>query len=337
MRIGAAEVPRVAAKELPPAWLIAADEPLLAIEAADSVRTEARKQGYTEREVLFIDQRSDWTKLAGAGHSGSLFATRQLLEWRVATEVGKPGSDAIAQWLEHFPPDTCLLVILPGRDPVKRRTKWVSAFEQKGVVVDIKPIYDNQFGAWLKTRLRQRGLEISAEALHRLSYRLEGNLLAAAQEIERLSLWCDGRVEVDEVEELVGDSARFDPFQLTDRALSGDAGATVRVLRGLRAEGAPPPRVVWLIHRELSHLLALSGKGRAAASEYGRQQRLWPARLDMLMRATRRFTRPDLLTMMQHCQRLDAMSKGRADGDVWATAERLLLSIAGRLPLAGVA
>ena len=331
MRISGSDVPSAVERNLANAWLVVADEPLLAIEAGDAIRKAALGAGYSDREVVFIDQKNDWGKLTGVGQNGSLFSTRQLLEWRVAAEVGKPGSDAIKSWFEHFPPDTLVLMMMSGREVLRRKTKWVDQFESNGVVVDVKPVYANQFPRWLQQRLNQRGLRIDPDALDRLCYRLEGNLLASAQEVERLALWCEGHVTLADVEETVGDSARFDLFQLTDRALSGDAAGMLRVIRGLQAEGEPPQRMVWLLHREIHHLRALCGVGRGQIQAYGRSQRLWPARLDMLSRAANRFKRQSLDQLLVSCQQLDAMSKGRLVGDVWESAEQMLLVLAGRI------
>lgn len=331
MRINGSDVHAAVQGPLASAWLVVADEPLLAIEAGDAIRKAALAEGYSDREVLFIDQKNDWAKLSAVGQNGSLFATRQLLEWRVDADVGKPGSDAINSWFERFPPDTLVLMMVSGREVLRRKTKWVDKFESNGVVVDVKPVYPNQFSRWLQQRLTQRQLRIDPEALYRLSYRLEGNLLAAAQEVERLALWCDGHVTLQHVEDTVGDSARFDLFQLTDRALAGDAAGALRVVRGLQAEGEPPQRMVWLLHREIHHLRNLCGMGRGQMQTYGRSQRLWPARLDMLSRAANRFERDVLNRLLVNCQHLDAMSKGRLVGDVWAAAERVLLVLSGRM------
>jgi DNA polymerase-3 subunit delta len=244
------------AQRLLPAYLISGDEPLLAGEAADAVRARARSAGFTEREVHFVERSGDWEAVRASAANLSLFGARRILEIRLATaRPGAAGNVALKALLEDAAPDMLLLILAPRLDREAQGAEWVRALEQHGAWLQLWPVDPARLVAWLRSRCRTLGLEPSEAALELLAARTEGNLLAAHQELGKLTLLAgSGPVTPDTVRASVGDSARFDVFQLGDTVLAGDAARALRMLAGLRAEGSEATLVLWALLRTLRDL-----------------------------------------------------------------------------------
>ena len=316
--------------ELAPVYLIAGEEPLLLQEAGDALRARARALGFGEREVLDVDSRFDWNQLARSSASLSLFSSRRLIELRVPTGlVGKEGSAAIMEWCKASAADTVLLVSA-AQWSKKHEGAWVREVERTGVYVPIKPLRVDELPAWILARMRSHGFAPDDDAVALLASRAEGNLLAIAQEIDKLAMLREGgRVAASELEALDADNALFDVFKLTDAAFGGDAQRALRVLAGLRAEGEDViPMLGWLLNQlELALRLASADDFAAAArAEYN----FWPARQRVFANALKRAGRGS--SHWEHCvawcARIDRMAKGREFGDPWREFERLLVAIA---------
>ena len=206
---------------LAPIYLLSGDEPLLLMEAADAVRRAARDQGYEERVVLDADKRFDWRELSAQASSQSLFAQRRVLDLRLAScRLGKEGGDALRQYAQRPAEDTLLLVTAPRLDSAAQRSVGFKALADQGVAVRLWPPERKAFAQWLEQRLRARGLRPERDAVHLLAERVEGNLLAAAQEVDKLALlFGAGAIDADAVIQGVTDSARFDVYGLIDSAL----------------------------------------------------------------------------------------------------------------------
>lgn len=323
--------------ELAPVYLIASEEPLLLQETADALRARARALGFGEREVLDVEARFDWNELARAGAGLSLFATKRLIELRLPTGlVGKEGSAAIVEWCKSAAPDTVLL-ILAAEWSKKHEGAWVKEVERTGVYLSIKPLRVEELPAWIRTRMRSLGFTPDDDAVALLASRAEGNLLAIAQEIDKLAMLREGgRVAAEELEALDADNALFDVFKLTDAAFAGDAARALRVLHGLRGEGEDLiPMLGWLLNQlELALRLASANDfATAARAEYN----FWPARQKLFAAALRRAGRgaEHWERCVAWCARIDRMAKGRLQddsgrsiGDPWQELERLLVAIA---------
>jgi len=316
--------------ELAPVYLTAGDEPLLLQEAADALRSRARALGFSEREVLDVDARFDWNELARTGTGLSLFATRRLIEVRLPT--GRPdrdGSAAIVEWCKSPAPDTVLL-ILASEWSKKHEGAWVKEVERTGVYLPIRSLRVDELPSWIRARMRSRGFEPDEDAVALLASRAEGNLLAIAQEIDKLSMLREGgRVAAAELEALDADNALFDVFKLTDAAFGGDAARALRVLQGLRGEGEDLiPMMGWLLNQlELALRLASADDfASAARAEYN----FWPARQRLFAAALKRAGRgaAHWERCVAWCARIDRMAKGREQGDPWQELERLLVAIA---------
>ncbi|AIF47421.1 DNA polymerase III subunit delta [Dyella japonica A8] len=314
------------ADRLLPVYLLAGEE-LLVLEAADALRAQARKLGYAEREVLDVGNHFDWDDLARSAAGMSLFATRRLLDLRLPT--GRPGTEgakAINEFCANPPPDVTLLITATEWSS-KHEGAWTKNLDAAGALVVFNAPRPNEWASWIGARLTSRGLSATPDAAALLAERVEGNLLAAAQEIDKLVvLHGQGKIDAQEMENLVADSARYDAFKLTDAAFAGEGGRALRILAGLHAEGEELIGLMgWLVN-QLQLALRLANARDFAAQ--ARAERLWPAREQLFRKALRRAPREHWLQCLARAARIDRMAKGREQGDAWLEAERLIAAIA---------
>jgi DNA polymerase-3 subunit delta len=332
-QLRADQLARQLAGGLSPVYFIHGDEPLLVGECADAVRSAARQQGFSDRQVFSADSGFDWNRLAAASDSLSLFSERRILELRLPT--GKPGRDgakALCAYAGRLPDDTVLLVISAKLEAAARRSKWVQALDRAGVSVPVWPVETADLPAWIDRRMRGHNMLASRDALQLIADRVEGNLLAAAQEIEKLYLLQGpGPLDLDSVVELVADSARFDIFTLVDAALAGDAVYAQRVLTGLRAEGVEPVLVLWALSREIRALasMARAVKGGMPLGRVLAERRVWEKRKPLIGGVLQRIRGRQWWLLLQRCALLDRVIKGRAPGSAWDELLQLTLRIAG--------
>jgi DNA polymerase-3 subunit delta len=328
---------RLARDALPAVVLLASGEPLLLLEAGDAVRRRARETGYAERTVFDADSEFDWSELQVGVSSLSLFSSRRLIELRLATgKPGKEGGEMLAA-LARNPASDVVLLIQAAQWSRAHETAWVKAIDQSGWFVPMWPVKPAELPAWIGKRLAARGLGADAAAVAMLAERVEGNLLAAAQEIDKLALLHPGaRFDVAALRALVADSARHDVFGLVDAAFSGEAGHALRILEGLRGEGAQVPALLPWVASQLGILTRLAevrdrgGNLGAALQSAG----LWQSREQGFRRALARGKAADFERLLADCARLDRVSKGREAGESWREMERLVAGIAapGALP-----
>ncbi len=320
---------QLAAGELKPAYLIAGAEPLLVIEAADALRARAKELGYLERDVLDVEANFDWNRLGNAGRELSLFASRKLIDLRLPTgRPGKEGSAAILEFCADPPPDTVLLVTA-GEWSRKHEAAWSAGIEKIGAATVAWPLKVEELPGWIGTRMASRGLKATPEAIRFLAERVEGNLLAAAQEIDKLALLHAGAtLDVSLLEASVADDARYDVFRLADAAIGGDAARALHIVAGLREEGEEIiPLLGWML-TQLRLLLRLASAGGNLAQAL-RSERIWPAAREALFRhALKAGDRAHWERCLAQAGRIDAMAKGRPPGDAWRELERLVAAIA---------
>ncbi|UVE17183.1 DNA polymerase III subunit delta [Pseudomonas sp. LS44] len=344
MKLNPAQLGKHLQNGLAPVYVVSGDEPLLCQEAADAIRAACRAQGFGERQVFNADANFDWGLLYAAGASLSLFAEKRLLELRIAN--GKPGDKGTAALLEYLarpPEDTVLLISLPKLDGSAQKTKWAKALidGQAAQFVQIWPVDVGQLPQWIRQRLAQAGLAADQAAVELIAARVEGNLLAAAQEIEKLKLLAEGgQVDVATVQAAVADSARFDVFGLIDAALNGEPAHALRTLEGLRGEGVESAVILWALARELRLLAGIAhqhsqgvplDKAFAAA-----RPPVWDKRKPLIGKALQRHSAARWGQLLQDAQLIDAQIKGQAAGDPWTSLSRLTLLLAGkRLSLPG--
>jgi DNA polymerase-3 subunit delta len=316
-------------QKLLPAYLVSGDEPLLTGEAADAVRARARAAGFTERETHFLERGSDWDDVRASAGNMSLFGSRRLVEIRLPS--GKPGvtgNKALVALLERSDPDAIFLILTPRLDRDAQNADWVRAVETHGAWVQVWPIDVDRLPAWLRSRCRRLKLDATDDALELLAERTEGNLLAAHQELEKLTLLVpDGRVTVDTILSSVTDSARFDVFQLGEAALAGDTERALRMIAGLRGEGTEPTLVLWALTKAMRDLW--NGMTNGA----GGKPRTWQRQSAALDKGLRRAGRLSFPALTVRAGRADRMVKGRLAGDAWDEIALLAADICGRSPL----
>ena len=314
--------------KLAPVYLVAGDEPLLVADALEQIRAAARQAGFEERDLHVVDRTFRWDELAGSADNLSLFGSRKILELRLPSpKPGDAGGKALRELAAKPDPDRLLVVAVTGR--VDGSAVWVRNLEKAGVQVEIWPVERAELPSWIRARAARHGLKLTANAAEVLAERVEGNLLAADQELAKLALTGNAS-EVDEerILEAVADSARFDVFRLTDAVLCADAARALRVLHGLRAEGVHPVLVSWAMARELRLLASLKfavASGDSPASVMGRQ-RVSRRRQPVVEKALRRYEWGQLTALLAQAAEVDGIVKGAAGASPWDALTRLVVA-----------
>ncbi len=321
-------------RELRPLYVLYGDEPLLVLEAADAIRAKARAQGYTEREVLTVLPGFDWGQLLAAGGNLSLFGDRKLIDLRIpGGKPGREGGAALQAWCGNLSPDTMLLVTLPELDWKEEKAAWFTALTQAGVAIKLMAPPLPELPGWIAGRLRRQQQSADAEALRFIADRVEGNLLAAHQEIQKLGLlYPAGALSLEQVRDAVLNVARYDIDSLREALVAGDVARLTRTLEGLRQEGEAPPLVLWAMSEEIRALATLRAgldAGRPLDMAM-REAKIWGPRQAAIRKALPRFSSATLAGALRHAARIDLLAKGIGRGDVWDEFLRLGLSLAGK-------
>ncbi|HJW52399.1 MAG TPA: DNA polymerase III subunit delta [Burkholderiaceae bacterium] len=321
---------------MPPLVVVSSDEALLALEAQDALRQSARALGYTEREVLNVDARFDWSKLTQATLALSLFAERRIIEVRLPT--GKPGvagATALEALAESVPADTLTLIALPKLDRKTREARWASALARAGTWLDIETIERARLPQWIGERLARQRQSVPPDALEFIADRVEGNLFAAHQEIAKLALlYPAGGLSLDQVRDAVLNVARYDVSQLQAAMVGGDRKRVAKTMAGLRDEGEALPLIIWAIAEELRALIrvkALVASGRPLAAA-ARENRIWGPRERLFERALGRLDLDRLEHTVARIADIDRLAKGlrapKADSDPWLELTDIALDVA---------
>lgn len=319
-------------QQLLPVYLISGDETLLVQECCDLIRQKARAQGCNEREIIDADGASfNWQDILHSAASMSLFADRKLVELRLPSgKPGAEGSKALCEYLEISGGEDVLLMVSGKIDKQSLNSKWYKALDKAGATIQIWPVDAKSLPRWLQQRVRGAGMTIDDDALQLLSDRVEGNLLAAVQEVEKLKLLAqDARITTQTVIEAVSDNARYNVYEMADNALMGHARASLRMLHGLRAEGSEPPVVLWALARELRTLYQAKldcDKGQSAQQVLS-TLRVWPNRISIMQAALARHDATSLSLLLEQASQTDGSIKGFAGGNPWDNLERLVLDI----------
>lgn len=337
MRLPSEQLDSHLKRGLQPLYTVFGNEPLLALEAGDRIRARARAEGYTEREILTADSGFKWNQLALAGSSQSLFASRKLLEMRIPTgKPGKEGGEALQAYCLALPPDTVTLVYVPDIDWRAQKSAWFEALVQHGVAVEAKPVLRKALPQWIAARLEQQAQQTDPETLAFIADRVEGNLLAAHQEVQKLALlFPPGPIRFDQVREAVLDVARYDVFNLGEIMLEGDPLRLARVLDGLQGEGTAAPLVLWSLTEEIRAIgKILTGiNGGKPASMMLREARVWgPSHQSAMQNNLPRFTLAQVTEALRHAAVIDRIVKGLLRGDAWNELLQLALRFARNNP-----
>ena len=324
------------AKSLSSLYIIASDEHLLALEAADKIRKTARAQGYSEREVLVVERTFKWGELLAANQSQSLFGDKKLVELRIPTgKPGKDGGQALQAYAGNLNPDNLTIISLPKLDWATAKAAWVGTLQQAGTYIEIPLVERAHLPGWIGNRLTAQQQSADRQCLDFIADRVEGNLLAAHQEIQKLALlYPAGKLSFEQVHDAVLNVARYDVFKLNEAMLSGDVARLMRMMDGLKGEGEALPLVLWAVAEEVRTLLKLKA-GVAQGKALGmllKQYRIWGPRERLMEPALRRISLSALQTALQEAAQIDKMVKGlRAkafSGDAWDALAQLGLKLA---------
>jgi len=322
---------------LPLYWL-SGDEPLLMQEAADLIRSQYKENGYTEREILNVDKSFDWGQFFQSTGNLSLFAEKKIIELRLSTaKLEDAGKKAIQHYLSDLNPDYLILLSGPKLDAATLKTKWFSEIEKHGAFMQIWPINRDNLTPWLEQRLLREGIHADTEAIHLLVDKVEGNLLAAMQEIEKLKLLTSGasentiRLDAKTVMQVVADSSRYNAYQLVDAALLGDVSRTQKMLAGLKNEGLFPLIILAAICRELRALLPMLEKKRdgQGVNAIIQSARVWYNRKQAVAAALARLDTNSIWTLLDHSRLIDQSIKGLSKADPWIELSLLLMHLSG--------
>lgn len=328
MTVKPGQLPALLERSLAPAYLIAGTEPLLVQECRDQVIHAAQAQGFDERTVHDAGTGFDWSAVLEASGAPSLFSSRRIVDLRLPSgKPGNEGSAAIVDLVQATDPDLLLLVSSGEWGAAMRKLKWVGAIAQGGVLVEIWPVKPHQMPEWIRQRMMRAGLDPDPGAVALLAELMEGNLLAAQQEIDKLVLLGHaGQVTADHVTQVVANSARFDSFRLVECALLGRLDECLRVAAGLQRTGIAIQAVTGAMYRELTvadTVRAAIAAGENESAAFGRL-RIWQARQGPIRQALRRLTGLQIGESFRALGLIDRQSKGRAPGDAWQSLDRLL-------------
>lgn len=319
-------------KDLAPIYLISGEVPLLMQETCDTIRNAAIRRGFNEREILLVESGFNWDLLATASNTFSLFSSKQLLELRVNNALGKAGEAALQQYASQPPADKVLLIITGKIDTKIQQTKWFQAINKAGVTMQIWPIDIQQLPAWIKLRLAKVELSADATGIQLLAAHAEGNLLAAAQEIEKLKLiYGKKHLTTEEISTVISNSSRFDVFNLVDAALLGENNRTLNILNGLKNEGVEAILVLWALAREIRNLASMAQEltNGTTMEKVFQTYRVWEKRKSLTQRALKIHSLQKLQNLLQQAHEIDCMVKGLKTGNVWNELQNLSLALAG--------
>lgn len=323
MRIRADQLENVLQKDLAKVYFISGDEPLQLGEAADAIRMMARKAGYGNREILSVEKGFSWHQLGQAADSLSIFSERKLIDLRIPE--GKPGTEggkAITAYCEKPPDETVLLIISGKVAKSAQKARWFQALDKAGVIIQVWPMEGRNLLQWLQRRFQSLGMQVDQQGINILASCIEGNLLAGAQEVEKLYvLYGAGRLSHQNILDAVADSSRYDVFKLVDSVLSGKIDRASKILQGLKGEGIAEPVVLWALAREARVLLkikALLCQGENKESVFKNNQ-VWDKRKALVDSAMNRLARKDLEQVLLLGAKTDRQIKGMQPGDPWET------------------
>jgi DNA polymerase-3 subunit delta len=332
MRVKPEQLSGALRKGLMPIYLITGDEPLQLGEIADEIRNAAKQNGFDNREIVSFETGFEWNQLAFMADSMSIFADKKIIDLRLSSGAfGAEGSKALINCCERLSEDTILLITAGKIDSKALKSRWFEAIDKNGLVIQVWPLEGQDLIHWIQNRLHRHGLEAKAEGLQLLAARIEGNLLAAAQEIEKLYvLYGAGSISVQQINEVVADSSRYDVFKLMDTVLSANVSRIIKVLSGLRSEGTASPIVLWALTRDARLLIKIKlalVQGINQETVF-KNNNIWDKRKSLINQALKRLSDRDLNEILVTSAFADRQIKGQQAGDAWETLLAICLMFA---------
>ncbi len=330
MNVRPDQLPSMITKTVYPVYMVSGDEPLQQMESLDLIRSFLRDEDYSEREVLDVDAQFDWQRLMDEAANMSLFATRRIVELRLpSAKPGRQGSQVLKDYLSRPPEDTVLIVNAGKVDGSAKKSAWFKAIEQNGLVVQCWPVPVDKLAGWLQQRFKKRDMDADNEVLAYISQHVEGNLLAADQEIEKLYLLLGpGKITYADVAEAVTSQSRYSVFELVDVLLSGNTKRVIKIVAGLKAEGVVPVVVNWALAKDI-RLLAKVAQDPSSVDFNLKRSGVWQSRIALFKSCLSRHAQRSFPVMLKRCAYIDAASKGMIDANVWDEIETLCVRMAG--------
>ena len=334
MRIKHEQLSQHLKRGLKPLYVLTGDEPLLIAEAADAIRNAASQAGYTDRDVMVAETGFDWRRLKANAANLSLFGTKRIVEIRIPS--GKPGTQggqALQDYCAALPPDTLTLVFLPKLDRQTQATKWCKALLDSGDSVFAMALTSAQFGAWLVKRMASQNQQIDAETQQLFVDLVEGNLLAAHQEIQKLGLiYPAGNLTSAQVQDAVLDVARYDVFKLIDAVLMGQDDRAQKTLSGLWEEGTEALFILAMLAKEVRLLVKIKAQLAAGRSfpEACRATGVWESRMALMKRATDRVDSAALQNALLDAAKIDKIVKGVLPGEAWEALSCMVMALTSK-------
>ena len=330
MNVRPDQLKSVVAKTTYPVYMVSGDEPLQQMESLDLIRTYLRDNDFSEREILDVDAQFDWQRLLDEAANMSLFATRRIVELRLpSAKPGRQGSQVLKDYLSRPPEDTVLIINAGKVDGNSKKSAWYKAVEQRGMIVQCWPVTADKLPYWLQQRFTARDMDADNEVLAYISQHVEGNLLAADQEIEKLYLLLGpGKISYADVAEAVTSQSRYSVFELVDMLLVGNTKRVIKIITGLKAEGVVPVVVNWALAKDI-RLLAQASQDPSSADFMLKRSGVWQSRIAMFRSCMSRHAPRSFQLMLKRCSYIDAVSKGMIDSNVWDDIESLCVRLAG--------
>ena len=326
------QLPASLAKKLAPIYLISGDEPLQSGEAADAVRLAAKNSGYENRELLTVDAHFSWVDFMQAANAMSIFSDKKIIDLRLPSgKPGMEGSKALISYCERLPEDTLLLITAGKLEKNATKSKWVMTLEKYGVIIQVWPLEGKDLVEWIQKRMQRKGLSTNKQGQRLIATRVEGNLLAANQEIEKLYvLYGSATLTTQQIEEVVADASRYDVFNLVNAALSGRVERVNKILLGVRHEGIAAPIVLWALTREIRSLISIQQQLQAGQPRNAvfMKHRVWDKRQKLFSHALSKLTRQNLLNALLLAAKTDRQIKGEQAGDCWESLLEISLMLA---------
>lgn len=317
-------------------YLVSGDEPLQIMETADAIRSACREQGYDEREIFDVDANFDWQLFNEEAANMSLFSSQRILDLRLPSgKPGRQGSEAIKQYLVNPPEDTILLITAGKLDKSAKNSAWYKAIDHNGAVIQCWPVSLDKLHTWVKQRFQSRDMQPEHEVVDYVCQHVEGNMLAAAQEIDKIHLLIGpGAVDFESVREAITDNSRYSVFELVDVAMQGDQSRVLKIANSLSAEGVEPLAVIWVFAKELRLLCNVIPDPSTAEYKLSRSG-VWRNRMPLFRSCIARHSEKSLQSLLKRCAKIDAVSKGFETGCAWDELRMLGFLLAGGNPRKG--
>jgi DNA polymerase-3 subunit delta len=323
MRIKPEELANALQKNLASVYLLSGDEPLQILELSDAIRQAAKRAGFSERDIFSTDSGFDWSDISNAASSLSIFGDKKVLDLRVPNaNFGTEGAKTLTTYCKYLPADTILLITCGKLKKDSLKTPWFEAIDKVGITIQVHPLEGEELLQWLKNRLKQRGMSTDNEGIQLLSTRIEGNLLAAAQEIEKLYvLYGGGILTVEQIFDVVADSSRYDAFKLIDTVHATNINRIFKLLDGLQAESIAAPSVLGALNHEARTIIKIKLALSSGQSKYNvfREHKIWGKRTSLMEKALKRLSHNQLFEILSLSAKADRQAKGQEFGDAWET------------------